>query len=695
MAPGSAWPATSTATWKTPANGSNWHTARTHFRYNDAGRWPGRADGKGATLLIDDPADVPGDQLARTDYLEDADHWHSSVKLGGTPGADPQAPLGVVINEVLSHTDWPLWDTIELHNPTGAPIDVGGWYLSDSWGWASQPANGNYKKFKIPDNTPDILPGGYLVFNELNFNPTPGAPGPNDFALDGAHGDDVWLMKADAQGNLTHFGDHVDFGAQFNGESWGRWPNGSGGLYPMTVPPTLPGANRGPRLGSVIISEVHYRPVDANPADAFDADDLEFVEIFNTTFAAVTLTDWRLRKGVDFDFVEGDSIPAQTAMVIVSFDPAVDADALAVFRAAYGVQGAIEIRGPYRQQLADNGERVQLQYPDEEPGGEPNFTPHLLEDEVVYDNEDYQAPWPAAADGGGKSLSRVGTAVWGNAAASWSAETPNPGQGPSGSTHARVIGRHVFYNGSAFDATSDDDAIATDKTPLLPGGTAAFANYTSYSRGINGVMVDLAGLPDGVVPAAGDFEFHVGNDTTPGGWAAAAGPSSITFHGGAGDGGSDRVTITWPDGAIRNAWLQVTVLAGNLQLSGNDVFYFGNAVAEGGNAPDGAQVTTTDLLLARNNPRDFLDSAAIEFPYDYDRDGHVNATDVLLARNNQTNFLNALRLIDLSAEEETPAAESLAELAWLHEAEQDAGQEATSKAGSLAAEDVDLLLATQ
>ena len=59
---------------------------------------------------------------------------------------------------------------------------------------------------------------------------------------------------------------------------------------------------------------------------------------------------------------------------------------------------------------------------------------------------------------------------------------------------AAVIGRHVFYNNSAYDATDDDDAIATDKVALLPGETATFANYTSYARGINGLMVDVTDL---------------------------------------------------------------------------------------------------------------------------------------------------------------------------------------------------------
>jgi len=41
-----------------------------------------------------------------------------------------------------------------------------------------------------------------------------------------------------------------------------------------------------------------------------------------------------------------------------------------------------------------------------------------------------------------------------------------------------------------------------------------------------------------------------------------------------------------------------------------------------------------------------FDPAAIDFAYDYNRDGRVNATDVLLAREHQTAFVNVLRLIE-------------------------------------------------
>ena len=115
---------------------------------------------------------------------------------------------------------------------------------------------------------------------------------------------------------------------------------------------------------------------------------------------------------------------------------------------------------------------------------------------------------------------------------------------------------------------------------------------------------------------------------------------------GEGEDGSDRIALTWTDRAISNEWLQVTVLANELTgLEEDDVFYFGNAVAEAGNSDVDTQVTVTDLLLARNNTRNFLDPAEIDFPYDYNRDQRVGTTDLLLARNNATNFLTDLNLI--------------------------------------------------
>jgi len=215
-----------------------------------------------------------------------------------------------------------------------------------------------------------------------------------------------------------------------------------------------------------------------------------------------------------------------------------------------------------------------------------------------------------------------------------------------------VAERHVFYNNSVFDGKDpeaneqDDGAMATEKRPLLPGRTATAANYTSYSRGINGIMVDmflLAGRP-----TLADFRFHVGNDGDPSTWDRAPKPISFIVRPGDGLNGSDRITLTWPDNTIRNTWLQVTVLAtANTGLAEPDVFYFGNAIGETGNSIEDARVNAVDALLARGNPRTLTNPAPIDFPYDFNRDQRVNATDMLIAHKNQTHLLNALKLISV------------------------------------------------
>ncbi|KKL97119.1 hypothetical protein LCGC14_1837670, partial [marine sediment metagenome] len=608
------------------------------FRYNDAGGWPGRADGSGSSLEVLDSALY----ITAGDY-DDPDNWRSSSEYGGSPGIEGAGPIySIVVNEVLSHSGLNAVDAIELHNTTGTEINIGGWYLSDS--------NDNYRKFRIPDDTV-LAPGTYRVFDESHFNPSGGVDPllhPNDFALNGAHGDDVWLLAADTTGRLTHFIDHAEFPAAALGETFGRWPNGSGRFYPMQED-TIGNINTGPRIGPIIISEVHYNPVDPDPGDIVTAADLEFVEIYNPTNAAVDLTDWRLRGGIDFDFASGTMLESHTTLVIVPFDPS-DATRLAVFHTAYSIDATVPLVGGHRDKLNNAGDRVQLQRPDVSPPDEPDYVPHLLEDEVIYDE---LAPWPTEPDGQGQSLHRLGIDLWGHDATSWTAAVPTPGTAELGVAGAEVVGRYVFYNNSRFDGfnaaaeMADDDAIATDKQALMPGQTATLANYTSYSRGINGIMIDVFGLDDPAsLNALEDFRFKIGNDGNPADWPDAPAPLPIDVRPGAGVGGSDRVTIRFSDNAIEKQWLEVTMLATpNTRLADPDVFYFGSAPGETGNSTVNTIVNATDEIAARNFQHSAVDKALVDDRYDYNRDGLVDGTDQIIARNNQTNPLTMLRLI--------------------------------------------------
>lgn len=216
-----------------------------------------------------------------------------------------------------------------------------------------------------------------------------------------------------------------------------------------------------------------------------------------------------------------------------------------------------------------------------------------------------------------------------------------------------VVGRWVFYNHSAWDGNNpeanpaDDAAIATDKSALLPGLAAGFTNYTSYAKGLNGIMVDISGVPLNGVPTLADFDFRVGNDNAPPGWPDAPAPTTVALRRGAGTGGSDRVTLVWGTNAVRKAWLEVRVLAGaRTGLEVDEVFYFGNAVGEVGNAAGtDAGVNEVDEVAVRQNQRGPFSPAAIDSVHDLDRDRLVNATDQLIARANATAGGDALQLI--------------------------------------------------
>ena len=70
---------------------------------------------------------------------------------------------------------------------------------------------------------------------------------------------------------------------------------------------------------------------------------------------------------------------------------------------------------------------------------------------------------------------------------------------PAAVDPSAVLTRAIVYNNSTFDGnnaaanSADDSAIATDKAPLFSGFTASFNNYTSFTRGINAIIVDEIG----------------------------------------------------------------------------------------------------------------------------------------------------------------------------------------------------------
>jgi hypothetical protein len=361
--------------------------------YDDIAPWPITPDSHGFSL-------VP-DSLVSASTPRDPRYWRASTHPGGSPGADDPLPSipRILINEVLTHTDPPTTDTVELNNPTSDDVDLSGWFLSDD--------PGSPTKFRIPDGT-TIPANNYLTFTEEDFN-----PGGFGFALSST-GDDLYLLSGSQTGtNLTGYSYGLRFGAAANGVSFGRYLDSTGGEhFPPQTTTSFGSQNTGPRIGPVVISEVHYHPL---------INDLEFIELQNITTTPVPLFDpnhstntWQV-NGIGFIFPANVTLQAQSIALIVNTNPA-------IFRAQHNIPDSVLILGPFTGTLQDSGERLELQRPDA-----PNLdgsVPLIVVDSLRYND---RAPWPIEADGGGSSLQRRAANAFSDDPQNWIAVSPTPG----------------------------------------------------------------------------------------------------------------------------------------------------------------------------------------------------------------------------------------------------------------------------
>ena len=332
------------------------------------------------------------------------DNWRSSSEFGGNPGRDGAGPDNrVVINELLANSADGPSDRIELLNTSPVAVDLHHWYVSDSVN--------NLSKFQF--TSPMSIPaGGYMTLDQEQLG----------FGLSGERGDDVWLVEANLTGQPIRFIDHVEFGATQEGQVLGRWPNGTGPLYRVATP-TFGSANGEPIAGPLVISEIHYRTVDANPNDALTTADLEFVEITNISRSAVDVSGWRLAGGIDFTFPAATVLGPRESIVVVAFPPN-DRLRLQQFRELHDDDNTRYL-GPFEGRLNNGGDNLRLDFPDEVSTDGRGFVSYVSIDQVRYDD---QSPWPLPTSENGSSLQRVTLAFPGNTPNNWFTEKPTPGR---------------------------------------------------------------------------------------------------------------------------------------------------------------------------------------------------------------------------------------------------------------------------
>ena len=315
-------------------------------------------------------------------------------------------PNVVVINEVMAHSEGgPDW--IELFNTSGEPVDVGGWFLSDS--------GSDLQRYRIADGT--VIPGnGYLVFHEDNSfgegSLDPGRLVP--FALS-ENGETVHLYSP-GDGVMLDYHEQESFGPSATGVSKGRYFKASSNTFNFVAleTPTPGAANSLPLVGPIVISEIMYHPVDN--ADA------EYIELLNISDSEITLYEtnkdasWAMTDGMEFSF------PTDAPLTLVVGERILLTRSETALRTAYSIPDEVRVFQWTSGALSNDGERLELSNPGD-------LDIDLIQHFVRVDRVNYQdgAPWPVEADGTGMSLVRLDERAYGNDSANWLAAIPTPG----------------------------------------------------------------------------------------------------------------------------------------------------------------------------------------------------------------------------------------------------------------------------
>jgi hypothetical protein len=335
--------------------------------YSDLYPWPVATEGTGHSLVLANPSYGEGDPRA----------WDISDVVGGSPGAmecyRPSPLRNVVINEILPHSENPaVPQFVELYNHSTQSVDVSSCILTDDPGT---------NRFVIPPATV-IGPAGLVSFNQSQLG----------FALNGA-GATLYFIKPDGSRVL----DAVQFTAQSDGVSFGRWPDGANDFYALQA--RTPGTNNSAILvGDIVINELMYDPLSGG-------DDAQYLELYNQGANAVSLANWQFTAGVTFTFPANATLAANGYLVV--------ARNLTNLLSLYTNLNAGNTLGNYGGKLSHNGERVALAMPQSFYG---TNTIYVVEDEVTYSTGGRWGQW---SSGGGSSLELIDPRANHRLAANW------------------------------------------------------------------------------------------------------------------------------------------------------------------------------------------------------------------------------------------------------------------------------------
>jgi hypothetical protein len=199
-----------------------------------------------------------------------------------------------------------------------------------------------------------------------------------------------------------------------------------------------------------------------------------------------------------------------------------------------------------------------------------------------------------------------------------------------------VVSSKVYYKGSSFANTSVDAAL--DPTKILAKSSAspqtlAFSNVINTTRGINGLVLDVAGLVASTLSPS-DFTLRMSplgafseSANPPNSWANAPAPTAIVVTPGTATKPA-RVRIEWADNAIANRWLQIMLKSNaNTGLMTQQVYYIGHLYGEVNGLVSNAafSISIGDVTSLRPNVGS---AATVSNPYDLDKSGTVSIGDI-------------------------------------------------------------------
>jgi sulfatase modifying factor 1 len=182
--------------------------------------------------------------------------------------------------------------------------------------------------------------------------------------------------------------------------------------------------------------------------------------------------------------------------------------------------------------------------------------------------------------------------------------------------------------------------------------TLSFNNLLNSSHGINGIGFDIARLPTGAALSLQDFNFQVSPQgvfsellNPPQNWASAPIPSMVSTTALPGTENLSRVSIEWPNNAIENRWLRITVkFNANTGLTEPEVYYLGHLRGET-TGPSGNVFSVSyaqDLLPIRLNLGTNVSASSA---VDIDKNGLIQFADIVAMRTNAASQLTQITIL--------------------------------------------------